>query len=163
MTRLLDEGLAAGAHPSTFDRDLQSLIHQPGFEHVRGLMIGRFQKASGMTTDLLRTIIETKLELRPLPVIASVDFGHTDPKITLPIGGIGRLIAGMTARSITCAKYIDNATQPGVAVIVIAQPPLGCKRRQYSGPPGRVRSRIGHPANPARVAGTTAGLAGARP
>jgi muramoyltetrapeptide carboxypeptidase LdcA involved in peptidoglycan recycling len=83
----------AESNPRTFDRDLQSLIHQPGFEHVRGLLIGRFQNASGMTPELLRTIIETKRELRALPVIASVDFGHTDPKLTLPIGGTGRLIA----------------------------------------------------------------------
>ncbi len=79
--------------PHTFDRDLQSLIHQPGFEGVRGLAIGRFQKASQMTPDLLRAIIETKRELRGLPIIADVDVGHTDPKITFPIGGTARLTA----------------------------------------------------------------------
>jgi len=79
--------------PHTFDRDLQSLIHQPDFERVRGLAIGRFQKASQMTPDLLRAIIETKRELRGLPIIADVDFGHTDPKITFPIGGRARLTA----------------------------------------------------------------------
>jgi muramoyltetrapeptide carboxypeptidase len=84
----------AESQPHTFDRNLQSLIHQPGFEHVRGLVIGRFQKATGMTPDVLRTIIETKRELRALPIIAGVDFGHTDPKITLPVGGTARLIAG---------------------------------------------------------------------
>jgi muramoyltetrapeptide carboxypeptidase len=83
----------AESHPGTFDRDLQSLIHQYGFERVRGLVIGRFQKASGMTPDLLRTIVQSKCELRAVPVIASVDFGHTDPKVTFPIGGTGRLIA----------------------------------------------------------------------
>jgi muramoyltetrapeptide carboxypeptidase LdcA involved in peptidoglycan recycling len=83
----------AESHPGTFDRDLQSLIHQYGFERVRGLVIGRFQKASGMTPDLLRTIVQSKRELRAVPVIASVDFGHTDPKVTFPIGGTARLIA----------------------------------------------------------------------
>lgn len=82
----------AESQPHTFDRDLQSLIHQPGFERVRGLVIGRFQRASHMTPNLLRTIIETKRELRALPVIAGVDFGHTDPKITFPIGGTARLM-----------------------------------------------------------------------
>ena len=79
--------------PHTFDRDLQSLTHQPGFERVRGLAIGRFQKASQMTPDLLRAIIATKRELRSLPIIADVDFGHTDPKITFPIGGTACLTA----------------------------------------------------------------------
>lgn len=81
------------SNPATFDRDLQSLTQQAGFERVRGLLIGRFQKASGMTPDLLRTIVQSKRELRAVPVIAGVDFGHTDPKITFPIGGIGWLIA----------------------------------------------------------------------
>lgn len=79
--------------PHTFDRDLQSLIHQPGFEGVKGIVIGRFQKASEMTDELLTKIIKTKETLKSLPVIANVDFGHTDPKITFPIGGIARLKA----------------------------------------------------------------------
>jgi muramoyltetrapeptide carboxypeptidase LdcA involved in peptidoglycan recycling len=73
--------------PENFDRDLQSLIHQPGFNHVSGLVIGRFQKVSKVTPSLLGQIIQSKKELKSLPVIANVDFGHTDPKLTLPIGG----------------------------------------------------------------------------
>ena len=38
-------------------------------------------------------IVLSKRELRAVPVIAGVDFGHTDPTITFPIGGTGRLIA----------------------------------------------------------------------
>ena len=75
------------SQPHTFDRDLQSLIHLPGFDGVRGIAIGRFQKGSNMTGDLLRQIIKTKKELEGLPVVANVDFGHTDPKITFPVGG----------------------------------------------------------------------------
>jgi muramoyltetrapeptide carboxypeptidase LdcA involved in peptidoglycan recycling len=75
------------SNPHHFDRDLQSLIHLPGFNGVRGLIVGRFQTKSGMTKDLLGQIINTKKELDNLPVIANVDFGHTDPKITFPIGG----------------------------------------------------------------------------
>lgn len=73
--------------PHTFDRDLQSLIHLPDFDKVRGLIIGRFQKASKMTDKLLTKIVKTKKELDKIPVIAGVDFGHSDPKITFPIGG----------------------------------------------------------------------------
>jgi len=71
----------------TFDRDLQSVIHQPGFENVKGVVIGRFQKVSQITNDLLIKIIKTKKELNNLPVIANVDFGHTSPMITFPVGG----------------------------------------------------------------------------
>lgn len=73
--------------PSHFDRDLVSLTQQLSFAGVKGLVIGRFQKASNMTDDLLTKIIKSKRELDDIPVIANVDFGHTDPKITIPIGG----------------------------------------------------------------------------
>lgn len=73
--------------PISFDRDLQSLIHQPGFDKVKGIVIGRFQKKSEMSDDILIKIIKTKKELDNLPVIANVDFGHTSPMITFPLGG----------------------------------------------------------------------------
>ena len=77
--------------PHTFDRDLQSLIHQPTFNGVKGIVIGRFQKASKMTNILLTQIVKTKKELDNIPVVANADFGHTDPKITFPIGGTVKL------------------------------------------------------------------------
>ncbi|WP_419886771.1 S66 family peptidase [Paenibacillus sp. B-A-8] len=79
--------------PVTFDRDLQSLIHQPDFQHVKGIVIGRFQQGSRMTKNLLTKIITSKEELSDIPVIADVDFGHTSPMITFPIGGQASLRA----------------------------------------------------------------------
>lgn len=76
------------SQPHHFDRNLQSLIHLPEFEGVSGIVIGRFQKASQITDERLIKIIKTKKELEKIPVIANVDFGHTDPMITFPIGGI---------------------------------------------------------------------------
>lgn len=73
--------------PHTFDRDLQSLIHLPSFAGVRGIVIGRFQKASMVSREILTSIINTKKELDNIPVIGNVDFGHTDPRITFPVGG----------------------------------------------------------------------------
>lgn len=73
--------------PHHFDRDLQSIIHLPDFKAVKGIVIGRFQKKSGITDELLKKIIKTKKELDGIPVVANVDFGHTDPKITFPVGG----------------------------------------------------------------------------
>jgi len=80
-------------YPSLFDRDLQSLIHQPGFEEVNGLMIGRFQKKSEMTREMLVEIVRSKPELMKVPVVANADFGHTTPQFTFPVGGRGRLDA----------------------------------------------------------------------
>ena len=77
-----------------FDRNLQSLIHLPRFSGVKGIILGRFQKASQMTNEKLVRIIKTKKELNSIPVLANVDFGHTEPKITFPIGGDVALNAG---------------------------------------------------------------------
>jgi muramoyltetrapeptide carboxypeptidase LdcA involved in peptidoglycan recycling len=79
--------------PHTFDRDLQSLIHQPGFTDVKGLVIGRFQKKSQMDQEKLLKIIRGKQDLMCIPVIANADFGHTTPQFTFPIGGKGSLTA----------------------------------------------------------------------
>lgn len=70
-----------------FDRLLQSLIQQPDFHGVRAIVIGRFQKSSQITRELLTQIIQSKPQLDNIPVIANADFGHTNPLITFPIGG----------------------------------------------------------------------------
>ena len=84
--------------PWDFDRDLVSLLQQPAFGGVAGVVIGRFQKSTGMTRDLLAQIVVSKPELAGLPVIANVDFGHTSPAFTFPIGGTVELHAGQTPR-----------------------------------------------------------------
>ena len=89
-----DDDLAGSYFDASFDRDLQSLIHQPHFEKVVGIVIGRFQKKSEMTREKITKMIKTKSELRNLPVIANADFGHTTPQITFPIGGTAKLLAG---------------------------------------------------------------------
>ena len=72
---------------STFARDLTSLLQQPGATGVNGLAIGRFQQASGMTRELLTEIVARQPALDGRPVLANVDFGHTFPLATIPIGG----------------------------------------------------------------------------
>ena len=91
--------------PHDIDRDLQSLIHLPDFSEVKGLVIGRFQNASEMTTEKLTQIIKTKKELNNLPVVAGVDFGHTDPKITFPIGGETKITVRKLERAIEIVKH----------------------------------------------------------
>src|SRR3989344_747224 len=73
--------------PQLFDRILQSFIHLPDFSGVKGIIIGRFQKESKMTKELLTKIIHTKPELKNIPIIGNIDMGHTLPLATLPIGG----------------------------------------------------------------------------
>jgi len=88
-----DDKMSGKFSDGEFDRNLQSIMDLPQFGSVGGIVIGRFQNESEMTTEKISKIIKTKKELNSLPVIAGLDFGHTDPKITLPIGGEARLEA----------------------------------------------------------------------
>jgi muramoyltetrapeptide carboxypeptidase len=81
------------SHPFRFDRDLQSLLHQPGATGIKGIIIGRFQKESGMTDYALQEIIATKQELQGIPVITNANFGHVTPFATIPIGAMASLVA----------------------------------------------------------------------
>lgn len=88
-----------------FDRNLQSLIHHPEFSHVRGLVIGRFQKASKTTNEKIIKMIQTKKELENIPIIANSDFGHTSPLFTFPIGGTARLSAKKDAIKLEIIRH----------------------------------------------------------
>ncbi|MCQ2741661.1 MAG: LD-carboxypeptidase, partial [Alphaproteobacteria bacterium] len=78
---------AAAADAKYFLRQLQSLVQRADFKNVRALLIGRFQKESNVSRDLLTHIVERIPQLKNIPVIANMDFGHTTPIATLPLGG----------------------------------------------------------------------------
>tara|TARA_Y100000590_G_scaffold470719_1_gene668405 strand:+ start:14144 stop:15130 length:987 start_codon:yes stop_codon:yes gene_type:complete len=71
----------------TFQRNLVSLTQQAGFDSVKAILIGRFQKGSLVTKEELTTVISNIGALRSIPVIANLDFGHTTPIFTFPVGG----------------------------------------------------------------------------
>ena len=84
----------AGSYPEAFDRNLQAVCHQPDFKNVKGMVIGRFQKGSKMSRETLEFIINNKPELKNIPVLANVDYGHTTPIITIPFGGTATMDNG---------------------------------------------------------------------
>ena len=78
---------AAAADAKYFLRQLQALTQREDFKNVKAVLIGRFQKESKVTRELLTHIVDRIVELRNIPVIANLDFGHTTPIATLPMGG----------------------------------------------------------------------------
>jgi muramoyltetrapeptide carboxypeptidase LdcA involved in peptidoglycan recycling len=90
---------------SAFQNQLQSLINQENFSGVKGLVIGRFQQGSHISRELLTKIIKTKRELTNMPVIANVDFGHSMPMMTFPIGGEVSLEAFGSEANIRIIKH----------------------------------------------------------
>lgn len=91
--------------PHHFDRNLVSLIQQPGFSGVKGIVIGRFQRASKMSNNIIKQMISTKKELANIPIIANVDFGHTNTMITYPIGGEVEVDASQENPRINITKH----------------------------------------------------------
>ena len=83
-----------GANIADFERNLQALLYQPDFANVKGLLIGRFQKGSKVSREDLEFIVSNKRELKNLPIIANVDFGHSTPLLTIPVGGTAILDNG---------------------------------------------------------------------
>lgn len=70
-----------------FSRRLESLLQIPNVrDNIQGILIGRFQPSSKFTDSELESIIASK-RLKNIPVISGIDFGHTLPMLTLPIGG----------------------------------------------------------------------------
>jgi muramoyltetrapeptide carboxypeptidase len=58
-----------------------------------------------MTRDLLAQIVASKPELAGLPVIANVDFGHTTPILTFPVGGTIEVRAERGAPQLTITSH----------------------------------------------------------
>lgn len=89
--------------PVEFARNLTSLLQLPDAPGVTGLVIGRFQRASKITPALLDEIISRQPALIGKPVLAGVDFGHTSPLITFPIGGQVSIRVGTPYSTVTLA------------------------------------------------------------
>lgn len=70
-----------------FSRRLESILQLPNVRtNMQGVLAGRFQPDSKVSQNDLTSILKAK-QLGPIPVVVNLDFGHTIPMITLPIGG----------------------------------------------------------------------------
>ena len=86
-----------GEHFSEIERRLESLLQALSREQLGGIVIGRFPKACNVSRKEVAKFFQRHVELRDVPVIANVDFGHTNPMMTFPIGGSVRLSATLNA------------------------------------------------------------------
>lgn len=75
----------------TFNRNLQALTLHPDFGSVKAVVLGRFESSNNVKREILEQILATKPILSKIPIIANVDFGHTTPIITFPVGGKCRI------------------------------------------------------------------------
>lgn len=62
------------------------------FNKIAGLLVGRFTEQSGFSLeDSFEDILREYLSDIKFPVLYNLDFGHSDPLITIPNGGIAEL------------------------------------------------------------------------
>lgn len=78
--------------PQEVSRRFEAWLQQSNFcRYLTGLIVGRFQHGSRMTRPKLEGILSSK-NLGGIPIVYDMDFGHTQPMLTLPIGGEAELI-----------------------------------------------------------------------
>ena len=85
---------AKDADGKIFMRQMQALAQRDDFANVKAVLIGRFQKASAVSEEMKNFIVKSIPQLANIPVVADLDFGHTTPIATLPIGGDCIISAG---------------------------------------------------------------------
>ena len=68
-------------------RYFRQLRHMGVFEEIAGLLIGRCPEVVGFNDrDSLRMILEDCAGGYDFPIVSGLDFGHTNPLITIPVG-----------------------------------------------------------------------------
>ena len=88
-----------------FARNFTSLLQLPGAEDLAGLAIGRFQRSSMISDEDLREIVDRQPALRDKPIVAGLDFGHTYPMITFPIGGQAELTVSDSDATVVITEH----------------------------------------------------------
>ncbi len=71
----------------TMDRLFTQLRQMGAYDLITGMVVGRFHRNVKFNeSDSMEMILDESLNGYKFPVITGVDFGHTDPLITFPIG-----------------------------------------------------------------------------
>lgn len=80
--------------PADVDAYLTDLEQLGLFDTVSALLIARPYGYTAEVTERLWEVVARRTDAAGLPVLADVDAGHTDPMVTLPLGGFAEVDAG---------------------------------------------------------------------
>lgn len=97
----LEEDQLGLAHIGLFARNIASLAQQSGFDSIKAIVFGRFHPECDIDMSRLEAVIQTHASLKGIPIIANMDFGHTEPRITFPIGGVAQVSASKATDEVT--------------------------------------------------------------
>jgi muramoyltetrapeptide carboxypeptidase len=83
-----------GGPTGNIARKFRQLRHSGALDDISGLVIGRIPAHAGLKPgDDLNMIIKENLAEYDFPIVSEVDFGHTNPIVTIPIGISAKLDA----------------------------------------------------------------------
>ena len=77
--------------PETVDGILMDYENMGVFERIRGLLVGRPMRYTQGEKQSLRDVLVDRTRHYTFPIVCDMDFGHTSPQFTLPIGARARI------------------------------------------------------------------------
>jgi muramoyltetrapeptide carboxypeptidase LdcA involved in peptidoglycan recycling len=72
--------------PGWVDAVLQDYDNMGVLARLQGIVVGRPARYSDVQRTELRAVLLERTRAYDFPILADVDFGHTAPQLTLPIG-----------------------------------------------------------------------------
>jgi muramoyltetrapeptide carboxypeptidase LdcA involved in peptidoglycan recycling len=90
--------------PATVDGILMDYENMGVFDGLRGMLVGRPMRYSEEEKALLREVVLERTRRHRFPIVSDMDFGHTSPQLTLPIGCRARIDA-----SDACFEILEGA------------------------------------------------------
>jgi muramoyltetrapeptide carboxypeptidase LdcA involved in peptidoglycan recycling len=72
--------------PETVDGILMDYENMGVFEQIKGMLVGRPMRYTEDEKQSLRDVITERTRRFAFPIVTDMDFGHTSPQFTLPIG-----------------------------------------------------------------------------
>ena len=104
---LEDDDLVGSQLDVIFEQQIHSLfLSDANLKNiVKGILIGRCQIKSEMSLDKFKYIFDKESGFLDIPIILNLDFGHTTPIFTLPIGGLARMSASPSYCQVELIHY----------------------------------------------------------
>lgn len=93
--------------PSRIDAMLQDYENMGVFDQIRGILLGRLYRYPKEDVDPLYAVFRQRTAKWRLPILAGLDFGHTEPNLTIPIGVRGRMDLATGWSILESAVYSD--------------------------------------------------------
>lgn len=100
-----DDDFGGKLSPFEFERNFASLLQCKDANSIKGFIFGRFQKNFNMDIEKIKHILKDKNIPKNIPIIYNLDFGHTNPMLTFPIGGTIEINASQNCLSIKIVKH----------------------------------------------------------